>query len=382
VFYGERIIRYARMRKLSFAVLLLAFGRLSLADDGGRLLTIDHYVRVKSTVPAIAGQDVPIYVRERVLAGAALRGTPNADRVALFVHGAGTPAEVAFDVPQPDYSWMAYLAQAGFDVFAMDTTGYGRSVRPAAMTDPCNLAKERQAPFVSAPCAPSYGHAMTTIASDWNDIGAVVDYVRALRHVERVSLLAWSLGGPRAGGYAGQHPEKVHKLVLLAPAYNRGAAAAPPAAPAAGVVFNTQSRDEFFGNWDRQVGCPSQYEPAVGEAVWSEMLASDPVGATWGTGVRRAPQTSTWGWNAAMAGKMQTPTLMVAGQYDKQVPPDRVRDLYSDLAAPQRVFVDLACSSHNAIWEKNRLLLFRASLEWLTAGSVNGAKEGTVRLGY
>ena len=64
---------------------------------------------------------------------------------------AGTPAEVAFDVPQPDYSWMAFLARAGFDTFAMDTTGYGRSIRPAAMNDPCNLAKDRQAPFVKLP---------------------------------------------------------------------------------------------------------------------------------------------------------------------------------------------------------------------------------------
>ncbi len=251
------------MRHLLFAALAAALAPLA-ADDGGRLLTIDHYVRVTSTVPAIAGQQVPIYVRERVLAGAALRGAPSANRVALFVHGAGTPAEVAFDVPQPDYSWMAYLAQAGFDVFAMDTTGYGRSVRPAAMTDPCNLAKDRQVPFAPTPCAPSYPHAMTTIASDWNDINGVVDYIRALRHVDRVSLLAWSLGGPRAGGYAAQHPEKVDKLVLLAPAYNRGAPAAPPAAAATGAAFNTQSRTEFYANWDRQVGCPAQYDAAVG----------------------------------------------------------------------------------------------------------------------
>jgi pimeloyl-ACP methyl ester carboxylesterase len=370
------------MRKMLFAALLAAGAPLASADDGGRLLTIDHYVRVKSTVPAIAGQEVPIYVRERVLAGAALRGASGGDRVALFVHGAGTPSEVAFDVPQPDYSWMAYLAQAGFDVFGMDTTGYGRSVRPAAMTDPCNLSKEQQAALVAAPCAPSYGHAMTTIASDWDDINAVVDYIRALRHVEKVSLLAWSLGGPRAGGYAARHPEKVHKLVLLAPAYNRNAPAAPPQTPASGAAFNTQSREAFYANWDRQVGCPAQYDPAVGESVWTEMLASDPVGATWGTGVRRAPQTATWGWNQAAVAKTQTPTLMIAGQHDKQVPPDRVRDLFADLAAPQKVFVDLACSSHNAIWEKNRLLLFRASLDWLTAGVVAGAKEGTVRLGY
>jgi len=371
------------MRTLLFAALAAAAVPFAVgADDGARLLTIDHYVRVKSTVPAIEGQEVPIYVRERVLAGAALRGTAGGDRVALFVHGAGTPAEVAFDVPQPDYSWMAYLAQAGFDVFAMDTTGYGRSVRPAAMTDPCNLAKDRQVPFVAAPCAPTYPHAMTTIASDWNDIDGVVNYIRALRHVERVSLLAWSLGGPRAGGYAAQHPEKVRKLVLLAPAYNRNAPAAPPSAPGAGVAFNTQSRDEFYANWDRQVGCPAQYEPAVGESVWSEMLASDPVGATWGAGVRRAPQTATWGWNQAAAAKTQTPTLMIAGQHDKQVQPDRVRELLADLASPQKVFVDLACSSHNAIWEKNHLLLFKASLDWLTAGTAGGAKEGIVRLGY
>lgn len=369
------------MRKLLFAALVAACARASAADDSQHLLTIDHFVRVKSTVPAIAGQEVPIYVRERVLAGVAVRGAAP-DRVALFVHGSGTPAEVAFDVPQPDYSWMAFLARAGFDVFAMDTTGYGRSVRPAAMNDPCNLAKERQAGFAAAPCAPSYPHAMTTIASDWNDINAVVDHILTLRHVEKVSLLGWSLGGPRAGGYAAQHPEKVQKLVLLAPAYNRNAPAAPPPTPSAGAAFNTQSRDEFNANWDRQVGCPAQYDPAVSDAVWSEMLASDPVGATWGPGVRRAPQTATWGWNAAAAGKTQTPTLMVAGQHDKQVPPERVRDLAADLAAPQKMLVDLACSSHNAMWEKNRLLLFRASLEWLTAGSVNGAKEGTVRLGY
>src|SRR5438552_2702590 len=91
-------------------------------------------------------------------------------------------------------SWIFVLSC--FVVCAMDTTGYGRSFRPAAMNDPCNLAKDRQAPFVQAPCAPSYGHALTTIASDWNDIDAVVDYIRALRRVDRVSLLGWSLGGP------------------------------------------------------------------------------------------------------------------------------------------------------------------------------------------
>ena len=80
-------------------VALVASGGLVIADDSARLLTIDHYVRVKSTVPAIAGQPAQLYVRERVQAGMALRAGTFTDRVVLFVHGAGTPAEVSFDVP-------------------------------------------------------------------------------------------------------------------------------------------------------------------------------------------------------------------------------------------------------------------------------------------
>jgi pimeloyl-ACP methyl ester carboxylesterase len=373
--------------KPRYILTILSFALSVTADDGARLLRLDHYIQVRSAVPAIAGQNTQVYVREVVEAASVLRGGPAQDRVALFIHGAGTPAEVAFDVPYQDYSWMAYLAHAGFDVFSMDMTGYGRSTRPAAMNDPCNLTRAQQASYVPALiltlCDPSYPHQMTTLASDWQDIDAVVNHVRALRHVDKLNLLAWSLGGPRSAGYAAQHMDKVLKLVLLAPAYNRGAATDPPAqVPANGAAMNTQSRDELIANWDRQVGCPAQYEPAVLDSVWSEMLISDPVGSTWGTGVRRAPLVTTWGWTTAVVSKTQIPTLMISGAHDKQVNPDRVRELYEDWGSPKKVFVDLACSSHNAMWEKNHLLLFKASLAWLAQGTVEGKQEGILRLGY
>jgi pimeloyl-ACP methyl ester carboxylesterase len=363
-------------------LLLSLLAPLSFAAD---LVKVDHYVRVHSTVPAIAGQITQIYVREVVRPGVVLRAEGLGDHVVLFVHGAGTPAEVAFDVPYQDYSWMAWLAQAGYDVFSMDMTGYGRSTRPAAMNDPCNLSHDQQLTFVPAlivaPCAPSYPRQMTTLASDWNDIGSVVDHLLALRHVPKVNMIAWSLGGPRAGGYAAQHPEKVRSLVLLAPAYSRNFTN-PAAPPATAVAMTTQSHDEFAANWDRQVGCPGQYDPAASDAVWLSMMESDPVGATWGTGVRRAPQVLSRGWTQAMVEKTNIPTLAVSGAYDKQVPQDRVREFYTDLGSPQKVFIDLACSSHNAMWEKNHLLLFRASLEWLNKGAVNGMEKGIVKLGY
>lgn len=367
-------------------VVLLGAAAPGASDDGQRLLSIDHYVRVTSKVPSIAGQLSQVYVRERVSAGVALRGAPAPDRVVLFIHGAGTPAEVAFDASAGTHSWMAYLARAGFDTFSMDTTGYGRSSRPAPMNDPCNLAEAQQAQFIPslipAPCKPSYPGQLTSLGSDWHDIDAAVDYIRKIRGVAKVSLVSWSLGGPRAGGYAAQHPEKVQRMVLFAPAYNRTAAAAAPTLPSPGVVFNTQSRAEFVANWDRQVGCANQYDPAERDAIWAEMLASDPIGATWGTGVRRAPSTTTWGWNQAAISGTKIPTMIIAGALDKQVPPDRVQLAYDDLGATDKVLVDLACSSHNAMWEKHHLLMFATSLDWLSKGAVGEQKTGVIKLGY
>jgi hypothetical protein len=50
------------------------------------------------------------------------------------------------------------------------------------MNDPCNLARNQQSLFVpsliAAPCARRFPSAATTIASDWNDVDAAVDYVR------------------------------------------------------------------------------------------------------------------------------------------------------------------------------------------------------------
>ncbi|HEX7238587.1 MAG TPA: alpha/beta fold hydrolase [Gammaproteobacteria bacterium] len=361
----------------------LAAAQPSAGEDSQHILTVDHYVPLRSTVPSIEGQTTQIYGRERVKPATIQRGAPRDDRVVLFVHGAGTPAEVAFDVPYADYSWMAFLADAGFDVFSMDMTGYGRSTRPNVMNDVCNLSAEQQTALGRTPCQAKHSAQLTTIASDWHDLDAVVDYVRSLRSVPRVSLVGWSLGGPRAGGYASRNPDKVEKLVLLAPAYSRDAKQDPPQpSPASGVAFNAQSHADFTANWDRQVGCPNQYEPAAAAAVWRAMLESDPVGASWGQGVRRAPNTTVWGFGKPAVERMRTPTLMVAGVHDKQVAPERVREYFADLGAENKVFVDLGCSSHNAMWEVNHLLLYRASLEWLTAGTVEGMAQGTVRLGY
>jgi len=210
-----------------------------------------------------------------------------------------------------------------------------------------------------------------------------MDYITTLRGVERVSLVGWSLGGPRAGGYAARNPDRVERVVLLAPAYSRQTPTDPPTElPQPGAAFTKQSRADFIGNWARQVGCEGQYEPDVMRTIWAEMLASDPVGATWGTGVRRAPRTTVWGWGPEAVSRTSTPMLIVQGAHDGQITPDRARALYEDLGSDEKVYVDLGCASHNAMWETVHSLMFDASTEWLLGGTVNGVSRGVLRMGY
>ena len=153
-----RIIAITRSLFCAIAAgLLLALlpGVPAIAND---IVTIDRLVAHTSTVPAVAGKSVDLFVREKVPAAILNAGKAPAGKVALFVHGGYSPATLAFDVGYRDYSWMGYLARAGYDVFAMDMTGYGQSSRPM-MDDPCNLNPRQQPLLVprnlKEPCEPT-----------------------------------------------------------------------------------------------------------------------------------------------------------------------------------------------------------------------------------
>ena len=364
----------ATLTALAFAAALTACGTMTSSG----LKTTEHRVSVTSTAPSMRGQQAQLYVREVMPASSAKLP------VVLFIHGAGTPAEVSFDSRMEDYSWMRQVARAGFDVFSVSLTGYGGSTRPAVMNEPCNILKGQQASYVPAPCAPKHSGPITTMTSDWNDIDAAVEYVKRLRGVERVSLVAWSQGGPRVTGYTALHPSKVDRIVVLAPSYERtGVAREPNPLPAyADGAMSVQSRQDFIANWDRQVGCPGQYQATAAKTLFDEMLATDPVGSKWGTGVRRAPSVPSWGFNKEAVANVKAPYLMVIGIHDKQIVPERVHALYEDLGSTNKVLIDLACSSHNAMWETNRGLLFQATIDWLREGKVNGTDRGVLRMGY
>ena len=101
---------------------------------------------VLASVMSVAAQEVSgvehwvehaglkLYVWEKYL------GSPAGKPVVILAHGSATAGRESFDlqVPgKPSYSLMDVLAREGFDVFALDTRGFGRSTRPEVGSDGC-----------------------------------------------------------------------------------------------------------------------------------------------------------------------------------------------------------------------------------------------------
>lgn len=364
------------------AAAVLAGAPPALAADS--ILRIDHYVDHVSTVPANAGQTVKLFMRERVLEGLhqTLRGTEATGKVVLFIHGGTVPTVPDYDLDYKDYNWMAYLAQAGFDAFSVDHTGYGRSPRPK-MDDPCNMAAGDQPLLIpnplAAPCAPSYPFTLTTSQSDWDEIHTAVEYIKRIRNVEKVHLVGWSAGGPRAGGYAGLHPENVDRMLLYAPSPPSNVPSTPPAVvPRPGTPMAIQTREELeTGRWAAEIGCPNQREEAILGPLWETIMAYDDLGSRWGTppGVMRTRTAVSWGWNPSLAARITAPLLLITGDGDG-TPPSVRRATYDLASSASKVFVEVKCASHFMVWEYQHMVLLEGSKHWFLNGSIKGVRNG------
>ena len=335
---------------------------------------IDHFVPHISTERANNGSRVSLFVRER-------RGAPLGP-VVLFIQGRSAAAVPSFDLAYADYSWMGDLADAGFDVFAMDLQGYGSSSKPAVMDDPCNTSADNQAKYLvpnplQAPCSPRYPHAFGSFTTDWDEIDTVVEFIRSLRRDRalKVNLVGWSRGGMRVIGYAALRVDNVERVVALAPTRF------PPIASMPSYPMNMTDKRGFFVDWDRQIdskNCPQQVDPGIRQALWQSTIALDKLGSGWGaSGVRRFPAFSAAGWTADLPGRVKAPTLVIRGALDDQAPEQATHALYNALGGP-KAFVTVSCGSHELVYEKQHGKLLQASAEWLRFGTYEGRSPGAI----
>jgi len=84
------------------------------------------------TIPS-GDPGIDLYIRHKHPAGLE---TFTPDKILLYVHGATYPSETAFDLPIEGVSMMDLIAARGYDVYLVDVRGYGRSTRPAEMSQP------------------------------------------------------------------------------------------------------------------------------------------------------------------------------------------------------------------------------------------------------
>src|SRR6266849_5274421 len=164
----------ALQRFAAIAVVILGFAASSEAQQ---VSGVEHWVE---------RDGIKLYVWEKYV------GSPAGKGLIVLAHGSATAGKESFDlqVPgKPSYSLMDVLAREGFDVFALDTRGFGRSTRPD-------------------------GHMTTQEASE--DLNSIVDYLLKLRGSQQVHLLGWSWGTQYSGMFVMAHPEKVAKYVSYA----------------------------------------------------------------------------------------------------------------------------------------------------------------------
>ncbi|MGE0698730.1 MAG: alpha/beta hydrolase [Hyphomicrobiaceae bacterium] len=278
-------------------------------------------------------------------------------RIAIFQHGATYGGE-AFDLPFGGLSWMDYAAQRGFDCYSLDLPGYGRSARPPQMDEPA----ERNAPFMRTPDAAGC-------------LGAVVDLVRARRGVERVNLVGWSWGTAITSFYTAGHGQKVERLALYAPVWDRKDASTSPI-HVDGTIGAYRTVDRAATLKRRLAGLDDAQKAGIIPDGWFEMwwkavAATDPKGE--GKTVRAPNGVVLDGaeyWNKGRAlydpAAITVPLLVAVGEWDNDTPVYMAQTVFPRFtAAPWKRLAVLGGGTHAMLMERNRMLLLRTVQQFL-----------------
>jgi pimeloyl-ACP methyl ester carboxylesterase len=265
---------------------------------------------------------------------------------------------VAFDTDHANCSLMRNLAQSGWDTFALDLEGFGLSTRPSLMDSPAAF------PDSKAPM-----HLTVTVG----DVERVIEFISALRGIEKINLLGWSQGASlEAPRYAIRHPDKVAKLVLFGVAYDLAAGMDERKKRAAEREAQKVSYSEpLLKDWGG-LGTKEEWViPGCFEAYRRAHLASDPRSGELGGAVRvPTGRFIDQGLTTPLfdASGITVPTLIIRGDADTYARHDDNQRLLNDLGANQvKRYVEIPGGGHFLQFEKTNVHFYRAVLDFLEA---------------
>lgn len=276
------------------------------------------------------------------------------ERTIVMVHGATFSSGSLYDVAFGGFSFLDYLAGAGFDVFAVDVRGYGRSTRPPEMEIDASL----NLPLVDT-------------ERGVGDFAAAVEFVLRHRGLDSVNLFAMSWGGTVAGTFAARNPGKVVKLALLAPQWISDQ---PIPLDIGGHLdsYRLVGVRESISRW--LAGAPEARRDGLIPSGWFESwatatLAEDAWSVEMAPGKLRATNgpiqdiRSYWSVGRPFydPSAIAAPVLLLHGEWDRDVPLNIARDYFLRLrSAAYRRWVEIGEATHMMLLEKNRLQAFKS----------------------
>lgn len=298
-----------------------------------------------------------IHVRARGPRG----GTP-----IVMVHGFFQPATAILDVP--GYSLQQALAAAGFRVVLFDLRGYGLSSRPYLMTLP---------PAASCPSLACMSDALA-------DLGDVVDFVCRTERTDRVDLLGYSWGTARSAGFAVTAPQRVRRLVMVAPVWRptSGAAAEAVDPERAGVLnpmlggYRVFAPGDLARQWDAEIGPLDTLafrDPQALQAAEKALMASDADMQGRGYRAPLGPMLDALevarGAPLFDAGRLDCDTLLVRGDNDRLSSASDAAALLRALRSDHKRLVTIDHGTHLLHLEHARQQLLDEVIGFLDASS-------------
>jgi alpha-beta hydrolase superfamily lysophospholipase len=258
--------------------------------------------------------------------------------VLFLAHGSSVSSRPTFDLSVPghgEYSLMDVFAGYGFDVWTMDFEGYGKSSKTSGNSD---------------------------IATGVLDLKAASEVVLRETRQQNFHLYGESSGALKAGAFAMANPERVRRLVLLSFTWT-GIGSSTLGKRAEAVEFyrthNRRPRDREMIRSIFNRDKPGTSDPAVAEAMADAELQfgdSVPTG-TYLDMTTKLPIVDPL--------KVQSPVLIVRGEYDGIASEEDLLNFFRKLAVPDREFVILPGAAHAVALGTNRRQLWHVMRSFL-----------------
>ncbi len=290
-------------------------GRRGLAGGVGLLAAApfasNQWLSARYSVPR---GDAMLAVYRKRLPGGSARPT------LLLAHGSSVSALPTFDLTVPgagEYSMMNVFARWGYDVWALDFSGYGASTMPTGNSD---------------------------IAMGAADLLAVSDLVRRETRQDKLFLMGESGGALKCGRFAMDHPDRIARLVLEAATWT-GAGSPTLAKRGEQVEYyrthTTRPRDEaaILSIFTRDR--PGTADPRVAPAMAKAEL---PHGTTIPSGTYL---DMTANLPVIDPAKITVPTLVARGEYDGIATEEDLLGFFSKLATPDRQYSVIPGAAHS-----------------------------------